>query len=89
MDPGLAWTLKRRVSDFQEKKSPREPCSLLTFDYSFLTTTITMSLKICGLVLATVGFAAAQSSVVSLFIPFADPQPLVASIMGEVRTDRQ
>ncbi|KAJ5532969.1 hypothetical protein N7513_000684 [Penicillium frequentans] len=42
-----------------------------------------MSLKTCSLLLATVGLAAAQSSVVSLFIPFADPQPLVASIMGE------
>ncbi|KAJ6017273.1 GPI anchored protein [Penicillium sp. IBT 35674x] len=42
-----------------------------------------MSLKTCSLLLATVGLAAAQSSVVSLFIPFADPQPLVASVMGE------
>ncbi|KAJ5647649.1 hypothetical protein N7490_004021 [Penicillium lividum] len=42
-----------------------------------------MSLKTCCLVLATVGLAAAQTSVVSLFIPFADPQPLAASIIGE------
>ncbi|KAJ5659903.1 hypothetical protein N7507_006354 [Penicillium longicatenatum] len=42
-----------------------------------------MSLKTCSLVLATVGLVAAQTSVVSLFIPFADPQPLAASILGE------
>ncbi|KAJ5949347.1 hypothetical protein N7454_000931 [Penicillium verhagenii] len=42
-----------------------------------------MSIKTCSIILATVGLVAAQTSVVSMFIPFADPQPLAASIVGE------
>ncbi|KAF3387586.1 hypothetical protein F1880_000729 [Penicillium rolfsii] len=42
-----------------------------------------MALKTCITVLATVGLATAQSSVVSLFIPDTDPQPLAASIVGQ------
>jgi hypothetical protein len=45
-----------------------------------------MALKTCITVLATLGLATAQSSVVSLFIPDTDPQPLAASIVGQVRT---
>jgi hypothetical protein len=45
-----------------------------------------MVLKTCVTFLATLGLATAQSSVVSLFIPDTDPQPLAASIVGQVRT---
>lgn len=45
-----------------------------------------MSLKTCIALLATLGVASAQTSIVSLFIPDADPQPLAASIVGQVRT---
>lgn len=34
--------------------------------------------------LAMLGLASAQSSVISVFIPDTDPQPLVASIIGNV-----
>lgn len=43
-----------------------------------------MALKTCITILATLGLATAQSSVVSLFIPDSDPQPLAASIVGQV-----
>lgn len=36
-------------------------------------------------ILATLGLATAQTSVVSVFLPDTDPQPIVASIAGEVR----
>ncbi|KAJ5935045.1 hypothetical protein N7466_004592 [Penicillium verhagenii] len=42
-----------------------------------------MSIRTCSILLATVGLVAAQTSVVSMFIPFADPQPLAASIVGK------
>ncbi|KAJ5480679.1 hypothetical protein N7539_006573 [Penicillium diatomitis] len=42
-----------------------------------------MSFKSCIALLATVGVATAQSSVVSLFMPDTDPQPLAASIVGQ------
>ncbi|KAJ5777646.1 hypothetical protein N7520_000892 [Penicillium odoratum] len=42
-----------------------------------------MSLETCTIFLATVGLVAAQTSVVSMFIPFADPQSLAASIVGQ------
>jgi hypothetical protein len=45
-----------------------------------------MAFKTCITVLATLGLATAQTSVVSLFIPDTDPQPLAASIVAEVRT---
>lgn len=45
-----------------------------------------MALKTCIAILATVGFATAQTSVVSLFIPDTDPQPLAASLVAQVRT---
>lgn len=41
------------------------------------------------LFITLLGVAAAQSSVVSMFIPDTDLQPLVASIMGQVCTDHQ
>ncbi|KAJ5437899.1 uncharacterized protein N7458_008897 [Penicillium daleae] len=42
-----------------------------------------MALKTCIAILATVGFATAQTSVVSLFIPDTDPQPLAASLVAQ------
>lgn len=44
-----------------------------------------MALK-SWLTLATLGLAAAQTSVVSLFIFDADPQSLVGSVVAAVRT---
>ncbi|KAJ5389733.1 uncharacterized protein N7496_000801 [Penicillium cataractarum] len=42
-----------------------------------------MALKTCITVLATLGLATAQTSVVSIFIPDIDSQPLAASIVAE------
>ena len=39
------------------------------------------------LCLGLLGLASAQSSVVSVFIPDTDPQPLVASIIGNVSSE--
>ena len=44
-----------------------------------------MSFKMYIAMLAAVGVATAQSSVVSLLIPDIDPQPLAASVVGQVR----
>ncbi|OKP15211.1 hypothetical protein PENSUB_1425 [Penicillium subrubescens] len=42
-----------------------------------------MALRTCITVLAALGLATAQSSIVSLFIPDSDPQPLAASVVGQ------
>jgi hypothetical protein len=79
----------------REKEEKRVFChpwkSDILFSSQFIHTGLpspqfSMALRTCITVLATLGLATAQSSIVSLFIPDSDPQPLAASVVGQVST---
>lgn len=84
------WTLNR-ATDLKKRENFLHPpkARYLSFQLnSVISRPATMSLR-TFVALATLGLATAQTSVVSLFIFNTDPQPLVGSIIAEVRVDRQ
>lgn len=86
----LAQTLKPWVPDFYTASSPfREHLVWLSFVHQFISPQlpIIMGFK-TFFTLATLGLAAAETSVVSLFIFGADSQSLVGSVVAAVHMDQ-